>query len=262
MGSCCSLPAAEKEPIIAASDNELSATDWVPSANDSADALSAAVRRSLVALSPVLAMHKQLSCAAEALEAQVQTSDTPVGGASTASRARLSYTSSEAMAGISKSSIPKWPRRGQYCCFLSHYKREAATEARLLQLELEKVLGGPVFIDSDDLKDLRLLTHHVRNSDVLVLLLTENFLTRPWCLIEIWTAINEGIPIVALNVRRTEREGAHATVAPPPARLCRHVEHTACTGGVTPLSTCRAHRLYRRCNASVDMSSTPPVPEV
>eukprot|EP00966_Prymnesium_polylepis_P169986 3929496-Prymnesium_polylepis.1 len=97
----------------------------------------------------------------------------------------------------------KWEVKGAYAAFLSHFKREAATEARLCQYELEKLLGvpGKVFIDSDNLKDLRKLQDHVRESDVLVLLLTENFLTRPWCLLEIYTAITHGIPIVALNVQ-------------------------------------------------------------
>ena len=37
-------------------------------------------------------------------------------------------------------------------------------------MELEKLTGAPIFLDSDDLQDLRLLLDHVRASDVLVLL--------------------------------------------------------------------------------------------
>lgn len=44
-----------------------------------------------------------------------------------------------------------------YGCFLSHFKAEAAMEARFLQTELESLLGKPCFLDSDDLRDLRLL---------------------------------------------------------------------------------------------------------
>ena len=46
----------------------------------------------------------------------------------------------------------------QYSAFISHYKAEAAMEARYLQNELEAALPGRrVFLDSDDLHDLRLL---------------------------------------------------------------------------------------------------------
>lgn len=85
--------------------------------------------------------------------------------------------------------------------FLSHFKFEAATEARLCQIEMEKMLGCPCFLDSDNLQDLRELLDHVKNSDVLVLLQTTGLLTRPWCLLEIVTAIKAGVPIVAINIK-------------------------------------------------------------
>ena len=45
-----------------------------------------------------------------------------------------------------------------YSAFISHFKAEAAMEARYLQNELEAALPGRrVFLDSDDLHDLRLL---------------------------------------------------------------------------------------------------------
>ena len=37
-------------------------------------------------------------------------------------------------------------------------------------------------------------------SDALVLFLTKSLLTRPWCLIEIHTAIESSVPIVAIRV--------------------------------------------------------------
>ena len=99
---------------------------------------------------------------------------------------------------------PLWKLKKKYACFLSHFKFEAATEARLCQMELEKMLGCPVFLDSDNLNDLRELLEHVRNCDVLVLLQTTGLLSRPWCLLEIYTAIKSEIPIVAINIK-----GAH-----------------------------------------------------
>ena len=54
---------------------------------------------------------------------------------------------------------------------------------------LSVLLGAPVFLDSDDLTDLRELLRIVARSDVLILLQTTNVLTRAWCLLEIYTAI-------------------------------------------------------------------------
>ena len=56
--------------------------------------------------------------------------------------------------------------------FVSHYKAESAMEARFLQTELEGRLQRKVFLDSDDLKDLRLLMDNVRECDTLILLQT------------------------------------------------------------------------------------------
>ena len=57
-----------------------------------------------------------------------------------------------------------------------------------------------VTTDSDDLKDLRMLLEHVRNTRVLVVVLSKEVLLRPWCLLELYTAINANVPIVAVDV--------------------------------------------------------------
>ena len=54
-------------------------------------------------------------------------------------------------------------------------------EARFLKTELERMLGAEIFLDSDDLKDLRKLGEHVVDSDVLILLQSSEVLLRPWC---------------------------------------------------------------------------------
>ena len=54
--------------------------------------------------------------------------------------------------------------------FLSHYKLECGTEARLVQLQLKPIIEknpiegsrNEVFLDSDDLSDLRQLLDHER----------------------------------------------------------------------------------------------------
>lgn len=86
-----------------------------------------------------------------------------------------------------------------FAAFLSHYKIEAATEARWLQENLA-LLGRRCFLDSDDLKNLTKLKDHVRSSDCVLLLQTKSVLTRPWCIVELLTAIDSGVPIVGVSI--------------------------------------------------------------
>ena len=96
-----------------------------------------------------------------------------------------------------------------FASFLSHYKLECGTEARLVQLQLRPIIeknpfegsSHEVFLDSDDLSDLRNLLQHVIQTKVLVLLQTKGVLTRPWVIMELYTAITNEVPIVALNVK-------------------------------------------------------------
>ena len=50
-----------------------------------------------------------------------------------------------------------WDPTGSFCCFLSHYKMEAASDARYLHDQLRKMLQCPVYLDSSTLNDLRTL---------------------------------------------------------------------------------------------------------
>ena len=60
---------------------------------------------------------------------------------------------------------------------------------------------NPALGSSSSLKDLRnLITEGLFKSDVLVLMLTTGFLTRPWCLLEIYFAKKRGVPIVLVNI--------------------------------------------------------------
>ena len=85
-----------------------------------------------------------------------------------------------------------------FAAFVSHAKADAAMEARYLQTELETALEAPVFLDSDNLRDLRDMPDHVRDSGAVVLLQSRHVLERPFCVIELLTAIDEGVPIVGL----------------------------------------------------------------
>ncbi|KAL1524680.1 hypothetical protein AB1Y20_019566 [Prymnesium parvum] len=62
----------------------------------------------------------------------------------------------------------KWKPDGIYAAFLSHYKNEAASDARYMHDMLRKMLKAPVFLDSSSLSDLRdLITEGVHKSDTL-----------------------------------------------------------------------------------------------
>ena len=66
---------------------------------------------------------------------------------------------------------PKWQMRKRNAAFLSHFKHECGTEARLVQRELQHILPkdqNSVFLDSENLSDPRLLLEYVKNSDVLL----------------------------------------------------------------------------------------------
>ena len=79
----------------------------------------------------------------------------------------------------------------------------ASVVARYVKDKSDKLterLQADVFLDSDDLRDLRTLLENVAKTDVLLLFLTKDLLTRPWCLLEIHAAITHGVPIVSVLV--------------------------------------------------------------
>jgi len=97
--------------------------------------------------------------------------------------------------------------------FLSHYKDEAAITARLLKSFLGKSLqtkkgikNAKIFLDSDNLSDLSNLLEEVKATRNFVLMLTPGVFTRPWCLCEIYCAMQNNQHIVLLEVR-TRRGG-------------------------------------------------------
>ena len=58
---------------------------------------------------------------------------------------------------------------------------EAGAEARYVKDSLDQMLGCPVYLDSTNLIDLRNLFYGgVHASEVFVLLLSQDVLTRPW----------------------------------------------------------------------------------
>ena len=89
--------------------------------------------------------------------------------------------------------LPSWRS------FLSHYKVEAGSDARYLSDLIRRMTGCPAYLDSADLVDLRALFNEgVHKTDVLVILATQGVFTRPWCLVEMWEAALNQVPIVIL----------------------------------------------------------------
>jgi hypothetical protein len=83
--------------------------------------------------------------------------------------------------------------------------------ARFLKEHLSAKLNKDVFLDSDDLRDLSKLKGHVRNSGALVIVQSAEVLQRPWCLLEIYEAIEAKVPIIAINVAGKGYDFAEAT---------------------------------------------------
>merc|ERR1712039_610051 len=83
----------------------------------------------------------------------------------------------------------------------SHFKAECASTARLLHMQLQLALNARIFLDSAFLTDLReLFDKGLFQSDVLVVLLTKSYLSRPWCLLEIWEASRANIPLLPVVI--------------------------------------------------------------
>jgi len=92
--------------------------------------------------------------------------------------------------------------------FLSHVKKEAGKDARILKDHGEKYLlsidgplkGSRLFLDSDNLTDLNGLLDQVKKMKVMIVLLSKSYLTRPWCLAELFIAIKSGIKFVTVII--------------------------------------------------------------
>ena len=104
--------------------------------------------------------------------------------------------------------------RTHYTTFLSHSKRDGGDSAAFIKSEFDNALlnrwglracstRGKNFIDTESLEEINAdtLVESVKSSKVFVLLLTKSLLSRPWCLVEIYTALNAGIPVVPVLLK-------------------------------------------------------------
>ena len=120
-------------------------------------------------------IHKELTSVQLSNEEQSKNEERRTSSSSAAHLSRRTSKSSSA-AHHHQESLPPDAESG-FVAFLSHFKIEAATEARWLKRELEERLGARCFLDSDDLLDLSKLRDHVRESKCVLLLQTRSVLT-------------------------------------------------------------------------------------
>ena len=60
-----------------------------------------------------------------------------------------------------------------------------------------------VFLDSNQLRDMREIPNLVESSDAVILLLTQKVFSRPFCLLELFTAAKANIPIILCRIGDT-----------------------------------------------------------
>eukprot|EP00931_Biecheleriopsis_adriatica_P048436 TRINITY_DN27982_c0_g1_i1.p1 TRINITY_DN27982_c0_g1~~TRINITY_DN27982_c0_g1_i1.p1 ORF type:complete len:1575 (+),score=273.60 TRINITY_DN27982_c0_g1_i1:585-4727(+) len=88
----------------------------------------------------------------------------------------------------------------RFKAFICHQKSTAGSLARFVKLMIGKHSTDHVFLDSDQLHDLDTLFDTVRCwTQNVVVLLTPEVLTRPWCVGEVATAWSNGVPIVLVS---------------------------------------------------------------
>uniref|UniRef100_A0A6U9URZ9 TIR domain-containing protein n=1 Tax=Zooxanthella nutricula TaxID=1333877 RepID=A0A6U9URZ9_9DINO len=87
-----------------------------------------------------------------------------------------------------------------YHYFICHHKAHSAAQARLLKLLIVGKTKKKVFIDSDDLVDLDTLFDTVKSKvGTLLVYLTRDTLTRPWCAGEVFMAIHCKVKVTAIR---------------------------------------------------------------
>ncbi|CAK0879491.1 unnamed protein product [Prorocentrum cordatum] len=97
--------------------------------------------------------------------------------------------------------------------FISHFKEEAGSDAALIEEGMRRIikenpahpafnLRRPIFLDSNDLVETDHIRTTIGSSHNVVVLLTDNVLTRPWVLIEIVTALKARLPIHLVTIQR------------------------------------------------------------
>lgn len=104
----------------------------------------------------------------------------------------------------------------KYAVFISYYRAEAGLDARSLHTALETRLGLPCFLDASCATSVlgqgldeisAIVTNGVRHSEALLLVQTRSVLSRPFVLLEVYTALKLGLPIVTLRIDAADHPG-------------------------------------------------------
>lgn len=99
--------------------------------------------------------------------------------------------------------LPYQPDPRHFNVYLSNYIKEGGRSAALLKaLLLQRSDNGigSIFLDVDDLRDLRQEATNVVQSKVLLVIATRNFFTRPYCLLETYWALRRGSHVAIVDV--------------------------------------------------------------
>ncbi|EOD13874.1 hypothetical protein EMIHUDRAFT_451930 [Emiliania huxleyi CCMP1516] len=194
----------DMSPSISASLERALASDRGEVANGSLNAARLSDDSSTVSAGNVAAAHRAMAAVAALGEAAAEADDLELGASAAGDRGS--------------------PSRGRPSFRTELYgSGEAAMEARFLQTELEALLGRKCFLDSDDLRDLRLLQQAVRESDCLILVQSKSVLFRPYCILEMVTAIEARVPIVGVSLSVAGIDMYNFNLAPA---FLTHLERT------------------------------------
>lgn len=91
-------------------------------------------------------------------------------------------------------------KRSMYGFFLSHHKGSAGLFARRMKMLLQAATARTIFLDVDNLQDLDSLEFAVRNTSNFVILLTDPYVFRFWCVVEVVNAHLNNIPTILVHV--------------------------------------------------------------
>ena len=102
-------------------------------------------------------------------------------------------------------SLPWQPDPRHFQVYLSHHISESGKDARLLKtllVEQQRFATDGVFLDVDDLTDLRQEATNVNQSASFVIMGTPEYLSRPYCLLETYTGLDprRNVPAVLVDV--------------------------------------------------------------
>eukprot|EP00439_Symbiodinium_sp_Y106_P002770 s2047_g1.t1 len=110
-------------------------------------------------------------------------------------------------AGVVLNYFRQWFRSKKYQVFISHHKGSAAALARWFKtcMLAQQRLQLKIFLDSDDLLSVDVLFDTVAHqTQSVILILTKEYFGRPFCMGEFVSAIQSGVPIVAVKCKDCE----------------------------------------------------------